>query len=72
MFSHELEVLLSDRTVELADLETLTRYVTDVHNLLNDSTLGDKKSFIKNFISKVRVTGTEVLLAYNFPVSEGK
>ena len=67
-----MEVLLSDRTVELADLETLTRYVTDVHNLLNDSTLGDKKSFIKNFISKVRVTDTEVLLAYNFPVSEGK
>jgi hypothetical protein len=43
-----------------------------LHNLLNDSTLTEKKSFIKSFVSEVRVTGTEVSLAYNLPVSEGK
>jgi hypothetical protein len=63
---------LSDRRVELADLETVTQYVADLHNLLNDSTLTEKKSFIKSFVSEVRVTGTEVSLAYNLPVSEGK
>ena len=72
MSSHELEMLLSDRRVELADLETVTQYVADLHNLLNDSTLTEKKSFIKSFVSEVQVTGTEVLLAYNLPVSEGK
>ena len=72
MSRHELEILLSDRRVELADLETVTRYVADLHNLLNDSTLANRKSFIKSFVSEVRVTGTEVLLAYNLPVSEGK
>jgi len=68
----ELEMLLSDRRVELADLKTVTQYVADLHNLLNDSTLTERKSFIKSFVSEVRVTGTEVLLAYNLPVSEGK
>ncbi len=68
----ELEMLLSDRRVELADLETVTQYVADLHNLLNDSTLTEKKSFIKSFVSEVRVTGTEVLLAYNFPFSRDK
>ncbi len=72
MSRQELEMLLSDRRVELADLETVTQYVADLHNLLNDSTLTEKKSFIKSFVSEVRVTGTEVLLAYNLPVSEGK
>ncbi len=72
MSRQELEMLLSDRRVELADMETVTRYVADLHNLLNDSTLTEKKSFIKSFVSEVRVTGTEVLLAYNLPVSEGK
>jgi len=46
---------------EPADLETVTRYVADLHNLLNDSTLAEKKSFIRSFISEVRVAGKEAL-----------
>ena len=65
-------MLLSDRRVELADMETVTQYVADLRNLLNDSTLTEKKSFIKNFVSEVRVTGTEVLLVYNLPASKSK
>ena len=72
MARQELEMLLSDRRVELADMETVTQYVADLHNLLNDSTLTEKKSFIKSFVGEVRVTGTKVLLAYNLSVSEGK
>ena len=72
MSRQELEMLLSDRKVELADMETVTQYVADLRNLLSDSTLADRKSFIKSFVSEVRVTGTEVLLAYNLPASEGK
>ncbi len=65
-------MLLSYRRVELADMETVTQYVADLHDLLNDSTLTEEKSFIKSFVSEVRVTGTEALLAYNLPVTEGK
>ncbi len=71
MSRQELEMLLSDRRVELADLETVTQYVADLHNLLNDSTLTEKKSFIKSFVSEVQVTGSEVLLTYTMPMAEG-
>ncbi len=30
----ELEILLSDRKVELADTETVKNYVVDLHNML--------------------------------------
>ena len=67
----ELENLLSDRKVELADMETVKSYVEDLRNLLEDSSLTERKSFIKSFVREVRVTGTEVLLSYNIPLSAG-
>ena len=65
----ELENLLSDRKVELADLETVENYVEDLRNLLEENPLADRKSFIKSFVREVRVTGSEVLLTYNIPLS---
>ena len=67
----ELENLLSDRKVELADMETVKNYVEDLRNLLEDSPLTERKSFIKSFVKEVRVTGSEVLLSYNIPLSAG-
>ncbi len=66
-----MENLLSDRKVELADMETVKSYVEDLRNLLEDSQLTERKSFIKSFVREVRVTGTEVLLSYNIPLSAG-
>ena len=67
----EIENLLSDRKVELADMETVKSYVEDLRNLLEDSQVTERKSFIKSFVKEVRVTGTEVLLSYNIPLSAG-
>ncbi len=67
----ELENLLSDRKVELADLETVKDYVEDLRNLLEESPLAERRSFIKSFVREVRVTGAEVLLTYNIPLSAG-
>ena len=67
----EPENLLPDRRVELADMETVKSYVEDLRNLLEDSSLAERKSFIKSFVREVRVTGTEVLLSYNIPLSAG-
>ncbi|MFC1933226.1 hypothetical protein ACFLXU_06360 [Chloroflexota bacterium] len=38
----ELENLLSDRKVELADMETVKSYVEDLRNLLEDSSLAER------------------------------
>jgi len=65
----ELENLLSDRKVELADTETVKNYVVDLHNLLKESTLVERKSFIKSFVKEVEVTGDEVLLTSTVPFS---
>ena len=67
----ELENLLSDKKVELADMETVKSYVEDLRNILEDSPLAERKSFIESSVREVRVTGTEVLLSYKIPLSAG-
>ena len=67
----ELESLLSDRRVELADIKTITTYVEDLRNLLSDSSLAEKKSFIKNFIKEIKATGKETTISYSMPVACG-
>ena len=66
-----MENLLSDRKVELADMETVRSYVEDLRNLLEDSPLIERKSFIKSFVKEIRVAGNEVVLQYNIPPSVG-
>ena len=53
----ELEHLLSDRRVGPADFNIVACYVEDLRNLLSDSSLAEKKSFIKSFIKEIKVTG---------------
>jgi DNA repair exonuclease SbcCD ATPase subunit len=64
----ELEQQLSDRRVELADADTVSRYVSDLHSLLSESSLAERKAFIRSFVKEVRVTGDEVLLTYTIPM----
>ncbi len=64
----ELEALLSDRRVELADVETVARCVDDLRSLLEESSLTERKAFIKSFVREVKVTGDEVLLTYTMPL----
>ncbi len=64
----ELEQHLSDKRVDVADLETITYYVEDLRNLLSESTLTDKKTFIRSFIKEVKVTGNEASLTYTLPL----
>ena len=63
----ELETSLSDRRVELTDMETVTRCVEDLRGLLEESELSERKAFIRSFVREVNVTGDEVLLTYAMP-----
>ncbi len=64
----EVEQQLSDRRVELADAETVARYISDLRNLLSESPLAERKSFFRSFVKEVKVTGGEVLLTYTIPM----
>jgi len=59
---------VSNRRVELADLETVTDYVEDLHGLLSEGTLTERRAFIRSFVKDVRVTGNEVVLTYTMPL----
>ncbi len=65
----ELEWQLKERKVELADVETVTRYVEDLRNLLDESTIAERKSFIRSFVREIEVTGDKVLLKYTLPMT---
>ncbi len=66
----ELEWQMKTRKVELADLETVTRYVNDLRNLLNESSIAERKSFIKSFVKEIVVTADKAELKYTIPLSK--
>ena len=65
----ELETLLSDRRVELATPEVVRSYVADLHSLLANSELVERRAFIRSFVKEVRVTGDEVVITYTMPLT---
>ena len=68
----ELEILLSDRRVELASPEIVRSYVADLRTLLTRSELTERRAFIRSFVKEVRVTNDEVVISYTMPlVSNG-
>ena len=68
----EIESEMSDRKVELADLETVSYYVDDLHNLLKEGTLAERRAFFRSFIKEVKVTGGEAVLSYSMPILSEK
>ena len=46
----------------------VTECVDDLRSLLEESTLAERKSFIRSFVKEVKVTGDEVLLTYTMPL----
>ncbi len=59
---------MSDRKVELADFETISCYIDDLHGFLKEGSLAERRAFIRSFIKKVRVTDNEAVLNYTMPI----
>ena len=64
----EVEELLTNRRIQLADMEMVMRYVEDIRGLLSQGSLSEQKAFIRSFVKEVRVTGKEVLIIYTMPL----
>jgi site-specific DNA recombinase len=64
----EIEAQMSDRRVELADLETISHYVEDLHDLLKEGSLTERRAFIRSFVREVRVTGDKATQIYSIPL----
>ncbi len=63
----EIENRMSDRRVELVNLETMTEYIVDMQAVLREGTLVERKAFIRSFVKDIRVSGDDVVLIYSVP-----
>ena len=66
----ELQGLLSDRRIELANKDIVKRYVENLHDFLNESTLAKRKAFVRSFIKEVSIKDGEVRLVYTLPLTQ--
>ena len=64
----ELEWQLKSRKVELSDIKTVTNYVNELRDLLSESSITERKSFIKSFVKEIIVTGDQVKIEYTIPI----
>lgn len=63
----EIENRVSDRKVELVNLETMTEYIVDMQAVLREGTLVERKAFIRSFVKDIRVSGDDAALTYSVP-----
>ncbi len=64
-----LQELMSQRRIDFADKCLVKQYVEDLHDFLNESSLVERKSFVKSFVKKVIVKDSEVRLIYSLPLT---
>jgi hypothetical protein len=64
----ELELLTSQRKIELADTRVVREYVDDLYQFLDSSELSERRAFVKSFIKDVTITGHEGLIRYVLPL----
>jgi site-specific DNA recombinase len=64
----KLEMILSQRKIELASPEVVRKYVEDLHQFIDSSELTERRAFIKSFVKEIKVTGNEGQIKYNFPI----
>ena len=68
----ELEWRMKQSEIELAHAATVARSAQDLRNLLGDSSLVVRKSFIGSFVKELRVTVDKGLVNYTVALPPGK
>jgi site-specific DNA recombinase len=64
----ELEILLSQRKIELVGPELTRQYVEDLRQFIDSTELTERRSFVKSFVKEIKVTGNEGRIRYTFPL----
>ena len=64
----EIEIAMSDKKVELADMEMVKSYVDDLRHTLDEGSLIDRRAFIRSFVKEIIVTQQEIQLNYTLPL----
>ena len=59
---------ISDHRVEPIDLDKLTAYISDMREILKESNLSEKRSFIQSLIKEMKIQDNKALLTYSPPL----
>ncbi len=59
---------MSDKRVELADMQMVKSYGNDLRDTLDDGSLSDRRAFIRSFVQEITVTKHEIQLKYTLPL----
>ena len=51
----------------LREIEIISGYVNDLHDLFKEGSLSERRAFIRSFVREIKVTGNEVVLNYTMP-----
>ena len=60
------------RGVEPVDIEVVKAYVQDLKGLLEEADMAQRKSFLKSFVKRIDIDGTNVVVKYKLPLPDGK
>ena len=64
----EAEEALRYRTLELADPEVVRGYVQDLRQLLEESSIVERKTFLKSFVERIEVDNSDMKVVYTIPM----
>lgn len=64
----ELEMILSQRKIELASPEVVRKYVEDLRQFIDSSDLPERRGFIKSLVKEIKVIGNDGRITYTFPI----
>ena len=64
----EVQELVDERREKIQDISKVMKYVEDMRSLLMNSSLVERKAFIKSFVKEIVVSGREAVLRYTLPL----
>jgi len=65
-------ILTMGNLINLVKLEIISGYVDELHELLKEGSLAERRTFIRSFVKEIRVTGNEAGLSYSIPLLQEK
>ncbi|MFQ5875735.1 MAG: recombinase family protein, partial [Dehalococcoidia bacterium] len=68
----EAEEALRQNTVQLADPRVVRDYVNDLRDFLANSGIVERKAFLRSFVERVEVDGSQVTVVYTIPMLPDK
>jgi hypothetical protein len=72
VLNDEMYVKSPSREVELVDLQTMTSYISEMHDILREGSLTERRAFVRSIIKEIKVLGDQAVITYSLPIPPEK